>query len=72
MKKIVLFLIRAYQKLGFIRKPFTRTIFGVEGSCRFMPTCSQYTYQSINKFGVIKGIVMGIKQFSRCHPFSKS
>ncbi|OGK31228.1 hypothetical protein A3F29_04665 [Candidatus Roizmanbacteria bacterium RIFCSPHIGHO2_12_FULL_33_9] len=71
MKKIVLFCIRVYQRSAFIRKPFVRTIFGTGGSCRFKPTCSEYTYQSINKFGVLKGISMGIKQFLKCRPFSK-
>jgi len=72
MKTIVLLLIRLYQKTSFIRKPFLRTILGNEGSCRFNPTCSEYTYQSIKQFGILKGAAMGIKQFSQCHPFSKS
>lgn len=71
MKTIVLFFISFYQKTAFIRKPFQKTIFGSEVSCKFNPTCSEYTYQSINKFGVIKGASMGIKQFSKCHPFYK-
>jgi len=36
--------------------------------CRFTPTCSQYTAQSIEKFGPIKGIYLGIKRLSKCHP----
>ncbi len=72
MKTLVLFFIRIYQKTAFIRKPFLRTIFGNERTCKFTPTCSEYTYKSINKFGVIKGISMGLKQLTKCHPFSKN
>jgi hypothetical protein len=38
-------------------------------SCRFTPTCSQYTYQAIDKYGVIKGSWMGMKRIARCNPF---
>jgi putative membrane protein insertion efficiency factor len=38
-------------------------------SCRFEPTCSVYTYQAIEKYGVLKGGWLGIKRISRCHPF---
>lgn len=36
--------------------------------CRFTPTCSQYTVEAIQKYGPFKGIVLGIKRLSRCHP----
>jgi len=39
-------------------------------SCRFEPTCSVYTYQAIEKYGVIKGGWLGIKRISRCHPLN--
>ncbi|MDK4479599.1 membrane protein insertion efficiency factor YidD [Fusobacterium necrophorum] len=38
-------------------------------NCRFYPTCSQYTYEAIQKYGCIKGIYLGIKRISKCHPF---
>jgi len=38
-------------------------------SCRFYPSCSEYTMQAIGKHGARKGMWLGIKRISRCHPF---
>ena len=60
MKKFALKLIRFYQMtLSQVRPP----------SCRFIPTCSQYTYEAISKFGFLKGVWLGMKRLGRCHPF---
>ena len=40
-------------------------------SCRFIPTCSAYAYEAINKYGVIKGGWLAVKRILRCHPFYK-
>lgn len=61
MKKILIKLIESYQKIPF-RSHY---------SCRFIPTCSEYTKEAIIKYGSFKGSIMGIKRIIRCHPFGK-
>ncbi len=61
MKQIVKALIKFYQII-FANKLAT---------CRFVPSCSEYTYESIEKYGVIKGSFLGIRRILGCHPFSK-
>lgn len=39
--------------------------------CRFYPSCSTYALESIKKYGVVKGCVLGIKRILRCHPLNK-
>ena len=68
IKKIFLILIKIYQKtLSFDHGWLQSNFYG----CRFYPTCSDYTYQAIEKYGVIKGSWLGIKRISKCHPFHK-
>ncbi|OGZ33793.1 MAG: membrane protein insertion efficiency factor YidD [Candidatus Portnoybacteria bacterium RBG_13_41_18] len=38
--------------------------------CRFYPSCSQYAHEAIEKRGIIKGVWLGAKRISRCHPFN--
>jgi putative membrane protein insertion efficiency factor len=38
-------------------------------SCRFQPTCSQYTYQAIERFGIWRGGWLGVRRLCRCNPF---
>lgn len=38
-------------------------------SCRYQPTCSEYTKEAIEKYGVAQGAWMGAKRIARCHPF---
>lgn len=40
------------------------------GVCCFQPTCSEYTKQAVERFGVIKGMFLGVKRVGRCHPYS--
>ena len=39
--------------------------------CKFYPTCSEYTKQAIQKYGALKGTILGIYRILRCNPFSK-
>jgi uncharacterized protein len=60
VKKIALGLIKMYQS----------TISKVlPSSCRYTPTCSEYTFEAINRYGIFKGIWMGTKRIARCHPW---
>ena len=62
MKLIFLTLISIYQRtLSKVTRP----------SCRFLPTCSQYAYEAITKYGLIKGTIMGTYRLIRCNPFNK-
>ena len=40
-------------------------------NCKFYPTCSDYTKQAIEKYGALKGAILGIYRILRCNPFSK-
>ena len=37
--------------------------------CRFYPSCSEYTKQALLKYGLAKGLLLGISRISRCHPY---
>jgi hypothetical protein len=41
---------------------------GGRAACRFVPTCSEYTRQAIQKYGLFRGVWMGAKRISRCRP----
>lgn len=44
---------------------------GLRTNCIYTPTCSMYTLDAIEKYGVLRGILMGAKRILRCNPFSK-
>lgn len=69
LRRIVLAVIRIYQKtLSPDHGIFSQiTPYG----CKFKPTCSQYTYQAIEKYGIIRGGWLGTKRIFRCHPWSR-
>ncbi len=60
MKRLFLALIRFYQR--FISP-------GLPARCRFSPTCSQYAFEAISKYGALRGGWMAFKRLMRCNPF---
>ena len=44
----------------------------INNNCRFVPTCSEYSIESIKVHGLLKGSLMTIKRISSCHPLGKS
>lgn len=71
LKKIVLKLIRFYQKTKFFHNLLFKTLYLSDTCCRFKPTCSEYTYQAVEKYGIIKGGLLGLRRIFKCHPWSK-
>lgn len=69
MKKIILLLIKIYQKTLSFDHGWLSYIYS-ERLCRFHPTCSQYSYQAIERFGILKGIWLGLRRIARCHPWN--
>ena len=65
MKKILLKLI------DFYKKNISLWLESKNIKCKFYPTCSEYTRQAIEKYGALKGLILGIYRVFRCNPFSK-
>ena len=62
MKAVLLFLIRFYRRHISPHTP---------PSCRYIPTCSAYAQEAIEKYGAAKGGWLALKRLSRCHPFHR-
>jgi putative membrane protein insertion efficiency factor len=62
MKKILIAAVKFYRKYISPATP---------PSCRFMPTCSEYALEALEKYGALKGFWLALKRFSKCHPFHK-
>lgn len=60
MKRVVLFLIKIYQKISIF----------LPASCRFYPSCSEYASQAIAQYGLLKGCFYSVKRLLRCHPLN--
>ena len=60
-KRVGLSLIRLYQMTISQATP---------PACRFVPTCSQYAFEAIEKHGLLRGVCLGAKRLARCHPFN--
>ena len=62
MKRLALALIRMYQRAISPSLP---------PSCRFIPSCSEYAYGAISRYGLLRGGWMAVGRLSRCHPFNQ-
>jgi uncharacterized protein len=60
MKNILLVLIKFYKYAISVHLP---------RACRYYPTCSDYAYQAVTKYGVLRGGWLAVKRILRCHPF---
>ena len=62
LKRVMLALIRFYRKrISPLYPP----------CCRFVPTCSQYALEAVEKYGALKGGYLALRRILRCHPFYK-
>lgn len=74
MKTIILKAIEFYRKYlsfdtGVVRFLIAPLVPIAGRVCRHFPTCSQYTQQMVEKYGVSKGLWMGFVRLSKCHPW---
>lgn len=70
MKQFMLSAIRFYQKYLSFDTGLLKFLFLTDKACRFTPTCSQYTYQAITRYGILQGSLLGLKRIIRCHPWN--
>ena len=61
MKNKIIILIRKYQKIPG----------RFHYHCKYYPTCSEYTIEALEKYGLVKGLFLGLKRIIKCNPFSK-
>ena len=62
MKQVLIALVMFYRKYISPLTPPT---------CRYVPTCSQYALEALEKYGALKGGWLAVKRICRCHPFHK-
>lgn len=61
--RFALVLIRLYQ---LVLSPF------LGGSCRFVPSCSEYAREAVYAHGALRGMILAVRRVARCHPFAKA
>lgn len=62
MKQVLQFLLRGYKRVISPMLPH---------ACRFVPTCSEYALEAIERHGVVRGMWLALARLSRCHPFAR-
>lgn len=71
MKRLLLKAIRFYQRYLSFDTGILKYLFLTDKACRYRPTCSEYTHQAVDHYGIIDGLWLGVKRIIRCHPWSK-
>ncbi len=71
MKELVLTAIRLYQRFLSFDTGVPHQLLPKIKVCRYTPTCSEYTYVAVNRYGIIKGLLLGFLRVIRCHPGSR-
>ena len=61
MKNLIIKIIKKYQEIPFKS----------HDNCKFIPTCSNYMIESLETYGLLKGLYLGIKRLLKCNPFTK-
>ena len=64
--------IGAAARVGLMALRFYKAYLSIlfAGQCRFVPSCSQYSYEAVERFGLARGSWLTLKRLLRCHPFS--
>jgi putative membrane protein insertion efficiency factor len=65
MQSLVVFLIRAYR---VVFSPL-KLMLGLQGCCRYTPTCSHYVEEAVCTHGLVRGLALGACRLGRCHPW---
>lgn len=69
-KKIELQLIKGYQKTLSLDHGLLGKIYINHRTCKFTPTCSEYGYEVVEKYGVLKGTYLAVKRIIKCNPWA--
>ena len=72
IKKTVINTIKIYQKILSPDTGLPNKLGLTKNTCQFFPTCSVYTIQAVEKYGVLKGLYKGFRRVLRCHPWQKN
>ena len=70
MKRFLLSAIRFYQRYLSFDTGILKFLFLTDRACRFKPTCSEYMYQAISRYGIIRGLNLGLVRILHCHPWN--
>jgi uncharacterized protein len=65
--------VRRAARIGLLALRFYKAYLSIlfAGQCRFVPSCSQFSYEAVERFGLARGSWLTLKRLLRCHPFSR-